>query len=92
MTKLITALPRKMMIVGLLIVLSIPGAIAATSPQKGLIALPLLIAVLAAGIFLLRNPLLFFWGIVFTAPVTDHIALNLGAFNVRPYSLLALGA
>ena len=80
------------MLIGMIILLCIPGAIAATTQQKGLIVLPLLIAVLAAGIFLLRNPILFFWGIVFTAPVTDHIVLNLGAFNVRPYSLLALGA
>ena len=55
MTNLMTALPRKMMIIAMLIFLSIPGALAATSQQKALIVLPLLIAVVAAGIFLLRN-------------------------------------
>ena len=46
---------------------------------------------LAVALFLLRHSAIFFWGIVFTAPITDHLAINLGPFNVRPYNLLAVG-
>ncbi|MCM8530654.1 MAG: hypothetical protein NE330_05780 [Lentisphaeraceae bacterium] len=75
----------------LLAILCTPAAIASVTMYKPHMMVPILFCGFTAGIFLLRNPAIFFWGIVFTAPITDHLAINLGPFNVRPYNLLAAG-
>ena len=75
----------------LLALLCAPAAFASVTLHKPHMMIPIMFLGVTAGIFLLRNPYIFFWGIVFTAPVTDHLAINLGPFNVRPYNLLAAG-
>jgi hypothetical protein len=74
-----------------LCIICIPAAFAAVTFHKPYLLPTLGFCALAVGLFLLRHPVVFFWGIVFTAPITDHLAINLGPFNVRPYNLLAAG-
>ena len=75
----------------LLVMMCLPAALAAVTLYKPHMMVTFMFCGLTAGLFLLKHPQLFFWGIVFTAPVTDHLAINLGPFNVRPYNLLAAG-
>ena len=44
----------------------------------------------AGGIFLLRNRRLFYWIIVVTSPMNDHLGIPLGGANLRPYNLLGM--
>ncbi|MCH2208125.1 MAG: hypothetical protein MK132_19945 [Lentisphaerales bacterium] len=73
------------------LILCVAAAFGAVSNSKVFILPTVGLVALAVGVFLLRHPAIFFWGIVFTAPITDHLAINLGPFNVRPYNLLAAG-
>ena len=44
----------------------------------------------AGGIFLLRNRKIFYWIIVISSPMNDHLAIPLGGANLRPYNLLGM--
>ena len=82
---------RQKSVLPLLLLLCIPAAWSSVSGNKVFALSAIGLFAGAAGVYCLRHPKVFFWGIVFTAPITDHLAINLGPFNVRPYNLLAAG-
>ncbi len=75
------------------LVLSVVGALAcaqaaANQSTLGMLTVVLLIAGSGA-LFLFTHKDLIFWLLVFTAPFTDKLGVNVGPANVRPYNLLA---
>ena len=73
-----------------LILISLLIAQAAVTKDKFILLPVLAIIGGSAGIFLLRNRQIFYWIIVISSPMNDHLAIPLGGANLRPYNLLGM--
>lgn len=79
---------RTAILAGVIAAVSVAGAAVTLNPI--FLGVPAALICLAGALFFVRHPSLLLWSLILTAPLTDHLGINVGGVNVRPYGPLTL--